>query len=283
MTHDQPPQQPSKPSQSSAEPSAGPSLGQPEPEFDAFIDRTLDPTVVELDPLAEQYRERITNPRRPLRSIAHHHAALLCIDMQYLDAARNVGVFAPGRPEAAPPEAQNYYFERLERVVLPNVAALQANFRAKGLEVIHTRIQSLTRDGRDRSAGHKRLDLHAAPGSKEAEFLGEVAPRGDEIIINKTASGMFTSTNARYVLANLGVSALYVVGVYTNECVSTTVRDACDLGFDVTLIEDACATVSRRLQRNTISVLRDRYARILTTTEVLAEVRGVTAAANLSG
>ncbi|HLT38169.1 MAG TPA: isochorismatase family cysteine hydrolase [Enhygromyxa sp.] len=251
-----------------------PHLGQPEREFDEFVDRTLDPAFVELDPLASHYRGRITDSARPQRSIAHHHAALLCIDIQYLDAARDVGVFAPDRPEAAPPEAQDYYFERLERVVLPNVAALQASFRGFELEVIHTRIQSLTRDGRDRSAGHKRLDLHAAPGSREAEFLPEVAPVGDEIIINKTASGMFTSTNARYVLANLGISALYVVGVYTNECVSTTVRDACDLGFDVTLIEDGCATVSRRLHRNTVAVLRDRYARIMTTAEVLAEIAG---------
>ncbi|MFO7566240.1 MAG: isochorismatase family cysteine hydrolase [Enhygromyxa sp.] len=251
-----------------------PHLGQPEREFDEFVDQTLDPAVIELDPLASHYRHHITDPARPQRSITHHHAALLCIDIQYLDAARNVGVFAPGRPEAAPPEAQEYYFERLERVVLPNVAALQASFRAEKLEVIHTRIQSLTRDGRDRSAGHKRLDLHAAPGSLEAEFLPEVAPQGDEIVINKTASGMFTSTNARYVLANLGITALYVVGVYTNECVSSTVRDACDLGFDVTLVEDGCATVSRRLQRNTIAVLRDRYARIMTTAEVLAELAG---------
>ncbi len=254
-----------------------PHLGQPEREFDEFVDRTLDPAFVELDPLASHYRGRITDPARPRRSIAHHHAALLCIDIQYLDAARDIGVFAPGRPEAAPPEAQDYYFERLERVVLPNVAALQASFREANLEVIHTRIQSMTRDGRDRSPGHKRLDLHAAPGSREAEFLTEVAPIGDEIIINKTASGMFTSTNARYVLANLGVSALYVVGVYTNECVSTTVRDACDLGFDVTLVEDGCATVSRRLHRNAIAVLRDRYARIMSSAEVITELVGYSA------
>lgn len=263
----------SQPRSPTNKPAASSDLGQSEPEFDAFVDRTLDPEMVELDPLAQQYRERITDPARPRRSVARHHAALLCIDIQYLDAARGIGVFAPDRPEAASPEAQNYYFERLERVVLPNVRALQASFRATGLEVVHTRIQSLTRDGRDRSAGHKRLDLHAAPGSKEAEFLPEVAPRGDEIIINKTASGIFTSTNARYLLANLSISALYVVGVYTNECVSTTVRDACDLGFDVTLIDDGCATVSRRLQRNTIAVLRDRYARIMTTAQVITELR----------
>jgi nicotinamidase-related amidase len=73
-------------------------------------------------------------------------------------------------------------------------------FRSYGLEVIHTRIQSLTQDGRDRSPGHKRLGLQAAPGSKESEYLPQVAPVGDEIVMNKTASGVFVSTNMEYVL-----------------------------------------------------------------------------------
>ena len=90
--------------------------------------------------------------------------------------------------------------------------------------------------GRDRSKGHKRLEVHAAPGSAEACFLEEVAPVGDEIVINKTASGVFSSTNLNYVLNNLGISSVYVVGVYTNECVETTVRDACDLGYLVTMV-----------------------------------------------
>jgi nicotinamidase-related amidase len=101
-------------------------------------------------------------------------------------------VCSPTRAQGVPREAEEYYFNRLETQVLPNVRRLQDAFRAVGLEVIHTRIQSLTMDGRDRGPGHKRLGLHAAPGSKEAEFLEIVAPQGDEIVINKTASGVFT-------------------------------------------------------------------------------------------
>lgn len=277
MTHDETP--PDTAAQANAQAEANNaeaepplSLGESEEKFEAFVERELDPNDVEADPLVETYRGVFGDPSRPTKSLAHAHAALLCIDVQFLDAARGVGVFAPDRPASTSPAAQQYYFERLDRVVLPNMASLQERFRKHQLEVIHTRIQSLTKDGRDRSPGHKRLDLHAAPGSKEAEFLPEVAPVGDEIVINKTASGVFTSTNAQYILRNLGISALYVVGVYTNECVSTTVRDACDLGFDVTLVADACATVSRQLQKNTIAVLKDRYCRVLNTAEVLAEV-----------
>jgi nicotinamidase-related amidase len=228
-----------------------------------------------VDPLAGAYREGITETPAVTRSIEHHNTALLCIDMQYLDAARGYGVFADVEAAGMPLEAQDYYFDRLENTVFPNVRRLQDAFRAHRLEVVHTRIQSLTRDGRDRGPGHKRLGLHAAPGSKEAEIMPEVAPVGDEIVINKTASGVFTSTNLEYVLRNMGITGLFVVGVYSNECVSTAVRDACDLGFHVTLIGDAIATVTPELQQATITTMKDRYARVLDTADAVAEVRGV--------
>ena len=100
---------------------------------------------------------------------------------------------------------------------------------------------------------------------------------GDEIVINKTASGVFTSTNLEYILRNLGITGLFVVGVYSNECVSTAVRDACDLGFYVTLISDGIATVTPELQKATITTMKDRYARVLDTSSALEEVDEVVA------
>jgi nicotinamidase-related amidase len=228
-----------------------------------------------LDPLRDAYREKIAEAAGRTHSLERHNTALLCIDMQYLDAAPGFGVFADATSSGLPAESQAYYFDRLEKMVLPNVRRLQDTFRAHRLEVIHTRIQSLTQDGRDRGPGHKRLNLHAPPDSKEAEFLPAIAPHGDEIIINKTASGVFTSTNLEYVLRNLGITGLFVVGVYSNECVSTAVRDACDLGFYVTLISDGIATVTPELQEATDTTMKDRYARLMTTNEALAEIQGV--------
>lgn len=232
---------------------------------------------LDVDPLRDSYRESITEAPAVVRSIKQHTTALLCIDLQYLDAAPGHGVFADIRKAGVPVEAAEYYFDRLQRTVLPNVRRLQDMFRANGMEVIHTRIQSLTRDGRDRGPGHKRLNLHAPPGSKEAEFLPQVAPIGDEIVIDKTASGVFNATNIDYVLRNLGITGLFVVGVYSNECVSTAIRDACDRGFFVTLIEDGCATVTPELQKATITTMKDRYARVLSTDEAIAELNRVAA------
>ncbi len=224
------------------------------------------------DPLKPIYREGfIENPKRE-RDLRNRDTALLCIDMQYLDAAEGYGLFRDYEKSPIPLEEMQYYFTQLRKTVLPNVHNLQNCFRAHNLEVIHVRIQSLTKDGRDRGKGHKRLELHAAPGSGDACFLEEVAPHGDEIIINKTASGVFSSTNLHYVLNNLGISSLYVVGVYTNECVETTVRDACDLGYFVTLVEDGCTTVTRELHDASLKTLRNRYARIVTTVEAMEDI-----------
>lgn len=227
------------------------------------------------DPLKKFYREGLVNNPSHWEFLAHKDTALLCIDFQYLDAAPGHGVFKDADTAGIPHEYQDYYFNRLEQTVLPNVKRLQTAFRRSRLEVIHTRIQSLTQDGRDRSAGHKRLNLLAPPGSKDAEILTEVAPEGDEIVMNKTASGVFSSTNLNYVLTNMGINGLYIVGVYTNECVETTVRAASDLGYLVTMIEDACATVTEDLHEASIATLKNRYARVLTTEEALSDLQHV--------
>ncbi len=224
------------------------------------------------DPLRETYRESITDNPAHFQALETRDTALLCIDLQYLDAAEGYGIFADPDRSNISESKQRFYFTSLKSYVLPNVRTLQDSFRARRLEVMHTRIQSLTMDGRDRSKGHKRLDLLAPPGSKEAEFLPEVAPINDEIVVNKTASGVFSSTNLHYVLRNVGINSLFVVGVYTNECVDTTVRDACDLGYLVTVVEDCCATVTPDLHEASIKTLRDRYARVVTLKEALEDL-----------
>ena len=233
----------------------------------------LNEEYLHVDPLQHAYRKWLTENKAVKESLEKHNTALLVIDLQYLDAAEGFGVFADAEKSGVPSEAQEYYFKRLHHIVLPNVRRLQDTFRDLNLEVIHTRIQSLTRDGRDRSPGHKRLKLHAAPGSKEAEFLPEVAPKRDELIINKTASGVFNATNLEYILRNMGITGLFVCGVYTNECVSTTVRDASDRGFYTTLINDGCATVTPELHNATIRTLKDRYCRVMTADQAVKETR----------
>ncbi len=234
--------------------------------------KALHDEFVNVDPLRPAYREGLIDTPDRHEAIREKNTALLCIDLQYLDAARGHGVFEFEETSDIPQEAHEYYFTMLETTVIPNVQRLQEAFRKHKMEVIHIRIQSLTHDGRDRSMGHKRLGLHAPPGSKEAEILEEVKPIGDELVLSKTSSGVFASTNLYYILKNMEIDSLYVTGVYTDECVSTTVRDACDLGFLVSLVSDGCSTVTKERHEFTIHTLKDRYTRIATTDQVIKEL-----------
>jgi len=174
--------------------------------------------------------------------------------------------------------AIEYYARRLEQLVIPNVQRLMDACRQTGIEVIHTRIESLTRDGRDRSLEHKHLGIHHPPGSKDAQILDEVVPQGDEIVITKTCGGVFNGSNIEYVLRNLGIQHLIVVGVVTSGCVEVAVRDAADRGFQVLLVEDATATWSDDMQQAAMRAMDEIYAKVVTTSEMLTRLEALSVA-----
>jgi len=139
------------------------------------------------------------------------------------------------------------------------------------------RIASMTTDGRDRGPSHKKLGHAAAPDSPDAEILPELAPTGDELVFNKTAGSVFCATNIEYVLRNLGITTLVVTGIVTTGCVHTAVTDAADRGFHVILVEDGCGALVPEMHWASIRILRDVYAKILTTSEVLDRVHALDA------
>jgi nicotinamidase-related amidase len=196
--------------------------------------------------------------------------ALLCIDMQYLDAARGFGVFRDMDNCPISSEEADYYFDRLDQFVFPNSQRLLKLFRDRGLDVIHIRIMSQTSDGRDRTYWHKKLGLHCAPGSRESEFMPQVAPLAGETIVSKTSSGAFGSSNLDTILRNAGITDLYMCGVYTHECVESTIRGGADFGYNPVMVDDATGATSNAIQQDCVMRLKDRYCEVLTTAEVEA-------------
>src|SRR5947209_17558683 len=116
----------------------------------------------------------------------------------------------------------------MDETALPNLQRVPAACRRGGIEVLYTVIESLTRDGRDRSLDYKISGLHVPKGSPDAQVLAEIAPTADEIVIPKTSSSVFISTNIDYVLRNLGVRSLILAGILTDQCIDSAVREACD-------------------------------------------------------
>ena len=202
------------------------------------------------------------------------HAALLIVDVQNYTARRDGGEY---RDLTAPEieEHFGFFFRTLEETALPNLQRLQMACRQGGIEVLYTVIESLTRDGRDRGLDYKISGLHVPKGSWDAQMLDAIAPAADEIVIPKTSSSPFISTNIDYVLRNLGVRSLILAGILTDQCIDSAARDACDLGYLVTLATDACATHSRERHESALRNNRG-YARQRTTAELLAEIERLT-------
>ena len=63
---------------------------------------------------------------------------------------------------------------------------LQEAFRGAGIEVMYTTIESLTKDGRDRSLDYKITGFHVPKGSWDGKVIDEIAPGDDEIVLPKT-------------------------------------------------------------------------------------------------
>lgn len=205
-------------------------------------------------------------------SIVPEKSALLYIDVQNYNARPDGGEYKQKglTPEEAE-EKYNYFFKVLKQVTFPNMQRLQNACRQKNIEVMYTVIESLTKDGRDRSLDYKISGFNVPKGSWEARVHDAIKPLEDEIIFPKTSSSVFISTNIHYILGNLGVEFLIVSGLLSDQCISSAVRDACDLGYLVTLITDACTSYTPERHDMSLSHIKG-YCRQRTTAEFLAEL-----------
>jgi ureidoacrylate peracid hydrolase len=198
------------------------------------------------------------------------HAALLFVDVQNYNARPDGGEYT-GMSATEHETRYGYFFQMMRETALPNMQRLQTACRLARIEVIYTVIEALTRDGRDLSLDYRISGLFVPRGSWDAKVLDEIAPAGDEIVLGKTSSSVFISTNIDYVLRNLGVKSLIIAGVLTDQCIDSAVRDACDLGYLVTVPTDACATLT--VDRHEWSLRNNRgYCRQVTTEALISEI-----------
>ncbi|CAE8585884.1 unnamed protein product [Polarella glacialis] len=193
--------------------------------------------------------------------------ALLIIDVQEYCSRPGRGCHGSVQRADLP-----YFFERVDKVMVPCIARLLDAARRSGVEVVYTVIEALTADGRDASLDYKLSGpLFVPKGHADAAVLPEIAPVGDEIVLPKTACSVFNSTNIHTILRNLG-RYLIICGQLTNQCVESAVRDAADLGYLVTVPEDACATNSAAEQAAAKNMRG--FARLACTEQLAAELLG---------
>lgn len=204
--------------------------------------------------------------------IVPDRAALLFIDVQNFSCHRDGAEWRDMTP-AELTGKRDPFLAQMQADVLPRMQALQAACRKAGVEVMYTTIESLTLDGRDRSLDYKITGFNVPKGSWDGKVVDEIAPGPDEIVLPKSSSSVFVSTHIDYILRNLGVQQVILSGVLTDQCVESAIRDACDLGYLVTQVTDACATFTEARQAASIAAIKG-YCRQRTTAEVVTELGG---------
>ncbi len=183
-----------------------------------------------------------------------NHATLLLVDVQ-----QGIDQIANGRNN---PAAED------------NIAALLSAWRANNRHVVHVRHSS------QESGSPLRPDTPGFAYKKCA------VPVAGEMQVTKSVNSAFIGTDLQQYLNDQSVSSLVIVGLTTDHCVSTTVRMAANLGFEVTLVADATATFPRQgpdgkhhsaetMHSINLASLNGEFCRVLTTADVLSGVTGL--------
>jgi nicotinamidase-related amidase len=178
-------------------------------------------------------------------------------------------------------DAQNWVMDEKKRqprpefyadakdVVIPNLVHLIEAGRRHGVEIIYTVMENLTEDGRDRSLDYKLSNFFIAKGSWDAKVIDVLAPGRDELVIPKSSSSLFNSTNFEYLIRNIGIETIAVTGFLTDQCVDHTIRDGADCGFHMISVSDACATDTRMRHQAALNAFKG-YCRNETTASLIA-------------
>lgn len=80
-------------------------------------------------------------------------------------------------------------------------------------------------------------------GSIGAQIQAAVAPDGEEPVIVKHHINAFRETDLKHQLEAFGIEEIVVVGAMSHMCIDAVVRAAADMGYPVTVLHDACATL----------------------------------------
>lgn len=199
-------------------------------------------------------------------------AALIIIDMTYQQASARHGICKKLIDQGYRNDL-DYYLKRISKTVVPNLQLLTKAFRRHKAPVVYTRCVSLKGDGSDQTWRHRSFGLVASLESKDAEVLMDIKPRRGDILLNKTGSSVFTSTNAEHLLRNMGKSQLVITGIFTNSCVEGTTRDAGDLDFRVLIAEDACAAMSPVGHAHALDYLDKNFCHVRKSSQIIKLIK----------
>ena len=201
--------------------------------------------------------------------------ALLVIDVQ------NTYLERPDRGSLSEEEQLRFdlwtpFHQRMKGQVIPRTVEMLNLARENGIECLFARIASHTTDGRDRSLSQKMPgwnNLLLPKNEQPSQIVLQLAPIADEIVVTKTTDSALTGTNLRLILHNLGIKTVVCAGIFTDQCVSSTVRSLADESYQVIVLEDCCAAASDELHRNELEIINMIYCQVMSSGEFQSLLR----------
>lgn len=196
------------------------------------------------------------------------HTALLIIDVQ--------NAFMTESSDPIERERWKPFMARMHNQVIPNIQRLIKISRASAMNILFARIACQTPDGRDRSLSQRKPgfnNLFLPKDGWASQIIDVLTPKSDEVVILKTADSALTGTNLRLMLHNLGIKNVICVGLFTDQCVSSTVRSLADESFNVVVCHDSCAAATDDLHDNELKTINWIYCQVASTDETIGFIR----------
>jgi nicotinamidase-related amidase len=153
-----------------------------------------------------------------------------------------------------------------------NAARMIAAFRQAGDQVVHIRHEFTSADA-----------PFFAPGTDGAKLHPKVLNQAGEPVVLKHFVNSFRETELQSLLDHHGIIQLVIVGSMSHMCIDGVTRAAADLGYDVTVIHDACATLdlefngvvvpAAQVHAAFMSALGFAYAKVVSTEQFLEQAQ----------
>lgn len=150
-------------------------------------------------------------------------------------------------------------------------------FRERGWPVLYPHVAP--KQSFDGGRLSEKVPAIMTVGARGYDFVEEVAPRANDILLPKKHPSAFYGTPLASYLVNLGADTLVVTGCTTSGCVRGSVVDAFSYNFRVCVPSDAVYDRSQVSHAVNLFDMSEKYADVMTTAECLAALQGIAPAA----
>jgi ureidoacrylate peracid hydrolase len=213
--------------------------------------------------------------------IIPRESALIIIDMQNYQVKETSTIVESF--EKTIPGLIQYFIKRVDELVIPNIIQLLEFCRENRIPIYYTKFASRRKDRSDYANNiraynkifENMIGKYVFPSVQEpiADIIPELKPEEEDIIILKTTNGTFSSTDLEHQLRSLGINTVIIVGVVTHVCVENTARVAFDLGFNVYVVDDACAGWTPTLHSASLRGMELFFVNVITTDKILKKLK----------